>query len=72
MRRQAQIARCVRPVSRNDAALGLEEGDAGFVLWHTGIESFADRIHAAMLAAGMLAVEASAAWDMIMERVVVC
>jgi hypothetical protein len=68
LRRQAQIARCVPPVSREDALLGLEEGDAGFVLWQTGVAAFAERMHSAALANGMLIMEASTLYDMIFEH----
>jgi len=40
-RRKAQIARRVPPVSRVDAMLSLEESDAGFVCWQSGVRSFA-------------------------------
>jgi hypothetical protein len=67
IRRQAQISRCLSPVSREDALLGLEEGDAGFVLWQTGVAAFAERMQADALANGALVAEASAIYDMILE-----
>lgn len=66
MRRQAQIARLPRPVGREQALLSLEEGDAGFVLWQSGIVAFAQRIMDAMTANGMLAMEAQAIGDEIL------
>jgi hypothetical protein len=68
LRRQAQISRCVLPVSREDALLGLEEGDAGFVLWQTGVAAFAERMRAAALANGALAVEAAVLYGMVLEH----
>lgn len=68
LRRQAQINRYVPPVSREDALLGLEEGDAGFVLWQTGIAAFAERIQADALANGALVAEASAIYELILEH----
>ena len=67
IRRQAQISRCLPPVSREDALLGLEEGDAGFVLWQTGVVAFAERMQADALANGALVAEASAIYDVILE-----
>ena len=47
--------------------LGLEEGDAGFVLWQTGVVAFAERMQADALANGALVAEASAIYDVILE-----